>query len=262
MSHSRPTASEFISSIYDPQLERKFFARVMLPNGTVKFTSEHRLDDLNDLSLPLIKALPFKPLHIMDVAASSGVSSAEWHDQLLSAGLDFTLCATDLVTTALHAKALGAECLFDGHMKPIHVLAFRRGMPPKAPMPIGIVPMAVSTCLKLVRNRPVSLMSKRFQKSPRLRIEQDDIQKKSGLTGFHVLRAANILHCKYFTKRQLIDIVQKLKSRLAEGGLFIVCRTLDGCNHGVMCSFNSGTLRVIARIGNGHEIEPVLHYTK
>jgi hypothetical protein len=260
MSHSRPTASEFISSIYDPQLEREFFARVMLPNGTAKFTSEHRLDDLNHLSLPMIKALPFKPLRIMDVAASSGVSSAEWHDQLLSAGLDFTLCATDLVTTALHAKALGAECLFDGQMKPIHVSAFGRGMPPKAPMPIGIVPMAVSTCLKLVRNRPVSLMSKRFQESPRLRIEQDDIQKRSCLTGFHVLRAANILHRKYFTERQLIDIIQKLKSRLAEGGLFIVCRTLDGCSHGVMCSFNSGTLLVVARIGNGHEVEPLLHY--
>ena len=254
--HVKPTATEFLTSPYDPQLEKDFFSRVMLPNGTIKTTSEHRLDDLNELALPHIKALPFSPLRICDVAASSGVSSAEWYDQLLSSGLDFQMYATDLTTTAIHLKNGWAEGLFDEHMRPLHLSAFGRGMPPKADFPRGLVTAAISAYLKLtVRQRStVSLMSKRL--SPSVQVECDDITQPSILYGFHVLRAANILHYEYFSKEQLASIIANLKCRLVEGGLFIACRTMkDGSNHGAIFRHEAMRLSLIAMIGSGLEIE-------
>src|SRR5258705_7157740 len=95
MSRTHPTPSEFLATRYDPQLEREFFSRIMLPNGSVKSTSEHRLDDLNVLLLPYVKQLQ-SPVRILDVAASSGVSSAEWHEQLTSEGVQVSITPNDL----------------------------------------------------------------------------------------------------------------------------------------------------------------------
>lgn len=259
MSHAIPTASEFLNSPYDPRLEKEFFSRVLLPNGTFKTTTDHRLDDLNALVLPLIKSLPFTPLRIADVAASSGVSSAEWHDQLLEAGVDFTMLATDLTTTALHVKKEFAEGLFDEGLRPLHLSAFGRVMPPKARFPAGLIPAALSWYLRIgSRHNVVSLMSKRATTSSRFKVENDDITAPSSVR-FHVLRAANILHYQYFDKAQLCAIMANLKGRLVDGGLFIVCRTVaNGSNHGVACKLVSDKFTVLDRIGDGSEIEPLL----
>src|ERR1035438_4568778 len=79
----RPTTEEvFFNDLPEcPEqdaLEAQFFQRVLLPNGTFKTTASRRLDDLNDFLLPYLRQLADRPLRIMDVGASSGVSTVEW----------------------------------------------------------------------------------------------------------------------------------------------------------------------------------------
>ena len=79
-----------------PEVEKIFFAKLRLPNGTWKTTYPHRLDDLNDLLLPHLPR--DRALAVMDVAVSSGVSTLEWAEQLSANGIEHRLVAADLIT--------------------------------------------------------------------------------------------------------------------------------------------------------------------
>jgi hypothetical protein len=84
MNPTVPTAFElfFAGGTDQPderQLEERedlFFHSIELRNGTRKTTRHRRLDDLNALVRKLLPTQ--RPLEIMDVAVSSGVSTAEW----------------------------------------------------------------------------------------------------------------------------------------------------------------------------------------
>src|SRR5271157_2641182 len=96
----RPTTQEvFLNDLpvcpEQDALEAQFFQRVLLPNGTFKTTSPNRLDDLNRFVLPYLQEIAERPLKIMDIAASSGVSTLEWYDSLKSQGIDCDVTATD-----------------------------------------------------------------------------------------------------------------------------------------------------------------------
>src|SRR5215472_16575237 len=65
--------------------EECFFDWLHLSNGTYKTTTEHRLDDVNDLVATVIPR--DRRLSVMDVAVSSAVNTVEWSDQLRSNGI-------------------------------------------------------------------------------------------------------------------------------------------------------------------------------
>ncbi len=98
-----PTARSFFGRpITDPaeyaSRERQFFSNLILPNGTFKTTSHQRLNDLNAL---VARHLPARrPLQIMDVAASSGVSTLEWSEQLDQLGIGHSMLAGDILVDA------------------------------------------------------------------------------------------------------------------------------------------------------------------
>jgi hypothetical protein len=48
-------------------LEREFFGRVVLPNGTVKSTNANRMNNLNAAALPYVQRVVERPVRIMDV---------------------------------------------------------------------------------------------------------------------------------------------------------------------------------------------------
>jgi chemotaxis methyl-accepting protein methylase len=259
MSRYRPTATEFLYSDSDPALEREFFSRVMLPNGTVKTTTEHRLDDLNELALPLVSQLP-QPIKVMDVGASSGVSTAEWLEQLSAHGIHCEITGTDLTINAWHVKPHSwLEALVDDQERPIHLSIGGRGMPPKANFPTGIIPWAATKYLRLkmsmgVRKQEVALVSKRANG---IRFSPDDLTRPSTFSGLNVIRAANILNLGYFPQDVLRLMIANIKSRLADGGLLILCRTIGTTNHGTIHKF-SGRFSPLAKIGDGSEIDHLI----
>jgi chemotaxis methyl-accepting protein methylase len=76
---------------------------------------------------------------------------------------------------------------------------------------------------------------------------------------FHVVRAANILNRAYFPEQVLTEIITKLKGRLKENGLLVVCRTADdGTNNATIFRLTAESkLQVMKRLGSGSEIEEI-----
>ena len=271
-----PTANElYFSGLQESGdeaeiLERYFFASIRLKNGTYKRTWSHRLDDLNDLVLQFIPT--DRPLKVMDVAVSSGISTLEWMNQLQQAGIEHHMTASDIsLKAALVSIGKNLRVLADSTGYPLQFDIRGKAItnPPgganlarywldllvmKAVLKLGVRGFGVSY-------KPIDLVSPRLARPSNLRLAEDDILHGTGFQkSFHVLRAANILNRYYFTDGQLIDILARLRSRLMPGGIFIVCRTNDQRkNHGTIFLLNgAGRFEVLARIGDGSHIEDLV----
>src|ERR1700739_2105034 len=97
-------------------VEYEFFRRVVLPNGTFKTTLANRLNDLNQAVLPYIARIAERPVKILDVGISSGVSTLEWHDQLLAERITCDITGTDLtIYASLVSFARQLSVLIDGN---------------------------------------------------------------------------------------------------------------------------------------------------
>jgi hypothetical protein len=252
-----PTAHQLFFSDSSPEerqrLETGFFMSLLLPvNGTYKTTYHRRFDDLNEL---VLRHLPSKrPLQIMDVAVSSGVSTAEWTMQLRAAGVAHRMVAGDLVVRAFlievskyfrvlvdrDARLLQVDVNGRGIFRPEAV----RGYPGRlwsfcrdAPMLAAgfAVAAAAGPAIRSssnragktlgMRYRPLDLVSSALSSLPDVQIIEDDILADTPTETVDVLRAANILNKVYFDESTLEQMVRNLRRRLRPGGLMIVCRT-------------------------------------
>ncbi|HLJ88816.1 MAG TPA: hypothetical protein VKZ53_18500 [Candidatus Angelobacter sp.] len=261
----RPTASTFLASPYDPAIEREFFSGILLPCGMFKTTYQHRLDDINQRILPLLANTSRRPLDIMDVGVSSGVSTQEWSDHLRAAGVEANMIGTD---SCLRVRLLTfgpIEAILDDRNKPIDLSFFGRGVPVwgsayQLPV-IFVLRSAVSAARFLgAQTRPLLLQSKALRTV--MLVEDDILSDDAQFHGnFDVVRAANILTPAYFSKSTLLEMIQVLKRRLRPGGLLVVCRTEEKepqTNHGTIFRLKDDRLYPIARVGGGSEIESLI----
>jgi hypothetical protein len=261
MSRISPTASEFAASDYDPTVEKGFFCRVLLANRTFKTTDAHRMDDLNLASLPYIQAMTDRPVEIMDVGSSSGITTEEWYRALLAAGIETRMIGTDISTEALHLPGTFADLLLDKDLNVIHLSLIGKATHPrilKALRLCGVCRLARLYVRLGAKPRPFRLVSKAVKN---VMILDDDIEFPENSDGqiFHVIRAANILNLTYFAPDRLRHIASNLLRRLRAGGLFLACRTHeDGSNHATIFRYEDSRLRVLKRIGKGSELESVL----
>jgi hypothetical protein len=269
-----------------PELERLFFSNVILRNGTFKTTNHRRLDDLNALVNGLLPGV--RPLRLMDVAVSSGVSTAEWLASLDARGVDYAMVAGDLTVDAyLISAGFGLRVLVDDMGYPLQYdirgLAIRRdvnrrGMARRffALLWLQFVSAVLRRALIRRSSRrsgsppenlygfsclPVKLVSTELKPNEKLTIVKDDILTDAHFQNtFHVIRAANILNRVYFSDSTLSAMLRNLRSRLVPGGALVVCRTLDdGVNHATMFALKeNGRLEVLARLNDGSEIEALI----
>lgn len=260
--------------------EDLFFHSIQLRNGTYKSTAHRRLDDLNALVMGLLP--PQRPLQIMDVAVSSGVSSAEWLVALEQAGVECHMLAGDAVVNASLISLGRLRALADktGHLLQLDINGRAIRLPPPRRRD-RIRYAALTTLMKTVARlfdlhtqpgdptqkrlgatcHPLTLMSPSLREFPHLRTVEDDILLDTGYRQrFHVLRAANILNLAYFDAPTLERILLNLRSRLLPGGLLIVCRTNDaGVNNGsVFILEEDGRFTTTARLHAGSEIAEVV----
>ena len=285
MSMSVPTAFELYfagvrAQLDERQLEERedlFFHSIRLRNGTYKSTQHRRLDDLNAFVLGLLPQQ--RPLEIMDVAVSSGVSTAEWLLALEGAGVECRMLAGDAVVDAfLVSLGSNLRALADrtGHLLQLDLRGNAIRLPPPrrrdriryAPF---ILLMKAATRLFDVQAqardqtqrrlgatcRPLTLMSPSLSRLPRLRAVEDDILAGTGYTRrFHVLRAANILNLAYFDVATLQRMLINLRGRLLPGGLLVVCRTNGaGVNNATVFTLGKdGRFEATARLNEGSEI--------
>jgi len=266
------------------ELERLFFDSIALRNGTFKTTWHRRLEDLNALVQTLLPAQ--RPLEIMDVAVSSGVSTAEWLESLERAGIDCRMLAGDAVLDAYLVSVGRLRALTDrtGHLMQLDIAgrAVRMPSPRRRDrlryLPLTLLLKAATRLFDLrasghesARNagqsrlgvtcQPLALMSPSLARMAKLRAVEDDILLNTSYTRrFHVLRAANILNLAYFDSGTLERMLVNLRGRLVPGGLLIVCRTNEaGVNNASLFTLgDDGRFSVTARLNEGSEIEDLV----
>lgn len=249
-----------------PDSEYELFKRVRLPSGVLKTTEPRRLDDVNERVLRVLPA--DRPLELMDVAISTGITTVEWSEQLLGAGVEHHIVAGDTHTEAVWTSLPPVgEVLVDrdGNVLLAEVLG-RAVDPSGATTRSALVLPALKAAVRHAKLlhlpvRPVELVSSRLRESSAIELVQDDIfVSRPELRGrFHAVRAANILNEGYFDDAQLRAALATLRGRLRPDGVLIVCRTHeDGSNHGSLLRADGDAWIAVDRIGDGSEIERLI----
>jgi hypothetical protein len=243
-----------------PETERRFFAKLRLPNGTWKTTYPRRLDDVNQALLELLPR--DRSLQIMDVAVSSGVSTLEWSEQLLANGIRHSLIAGDIDPDArLLSRGRWFAVLFDSSgREPLLLEVGSLTLPVRSQRRLARLarPLLTPTLRLLAgRARPVSLVSAELRRRAEVEIVRDDITVPGRYPQrFDVIRAANLVQPAYFDERTLGTIAVNLRERLRDGGLLVLCRTAeDGLNRATIFRRRGDRLSVEASLNGGSEVE-------
>jgi hypothetical protein len=267
-----------------PELEKCFFDRLRLRNGVYKTTYAHRMDDLNARVADYLPVA--RPLRMLDVAISSGVSTLEWVEALEETKLDYHMTGIDLTIRGflvsfgdrLHAVVdrtkwpmlleIDGEWLSNPPRKR-HVLRYAFSLAviksalrlwahqyheSKAERPERILGMPT-------RTRAINLVTPRLVNHPRVTISERDILAEGmPQNTFHVIRAANILNKDYFDDGMLTRLLHNLRRQLTRGGILVVCHTDDdGLNRATifkLCQDNRFV--ALSRMNGGSEIEDLI----
>lgn len=249
------------TAVPDPDAEFQLFTRIRLPSGVFKTTQARRFDDLNERTL---RVLPTdRPLELMDVAISTGITTVEWSEQLTAAGVDHHIVAGDShieavwVTVPLVGEMLSDR---DGNVL-LAEIAGRLVDPTGGTARSALVLPLLKVAARRLPPRPVELVSRRVRECPAIDVVEDDIfvARPELRDRFHAVRAANILNEAYFDDARLRAAIATLRERLRSGGLLIVCRTHDdGTNHGTFFRADTDGWTIVDRIGDGSEIEHLI----
>jgi hypothetical protein len=260
-----PLASAVCGERAEPTLEeeRRFFAKLRLSNGTWKTTYPNRLDDLNQ---QLLAHLPNdRPLELMDVGVSSGISTVEWSDQLSASGIEHRMLAGDLHPDA-KLLALGGwfAVLFGaGNDEPLLLEVGALSVPLRSGRRlVRLARPFLTACLRplAARARPVRLVTPELLRRPEIELVRDDVsQPGSYLERFDAVRVANLLQPAYFDAATLRRIALNLRQRLREGGLLVVCRTgVDEVNRATIFRRRGERLEPVDSLNGGSEVEDLL----
>jgi hypothetical protein len=261
-----------------PEIERHFFTKLRLPNGTHKTTYRHRLSDLNDT---LLEYLPRdRPISLLDTAISSGISTVEWSDELRANGVQHRILGSDLCTEAWltsWSTWLAVLSVADGRdpllleIGPLMVPVRSDRWLAKIVRPLffpalrlvavvgkrfGLADPNAPAQSKRWVHRSISLVSPELNQHADIKLVQDDVTMPKTFTEpFDAIRVANLLQRVYFDDETLIRIVEGLRDNLKNDGILAICRTMDdGTNHGtIFRRTNSGFVRE-AVLNDGAEI--------
>ena len=242
-----------------PADEAAFFGGIRLANGTFKTTSEHRLDDLNALVASVIPER--RPLRVKDVGISSGVTTVEWAEQLIAAGIDIEMTGTDLSLEARIADVgKGIRVLFDAHGVVLQTDLWGYGIPREMRRSERLLFGAIiDQATRRARRLPyesVRLVSPRLLKRPDVEIFEEDLLNLGTERKWDVVRAANILNLAYFPTDTLRKMIAGITSSLAKDGVLAVCRTdSTGTNNATVFRLEGAGYEVVGRLGTGSEVE-------
>jgi hypothetical protein len=256
--------------------ERDFFRSIRLSNGVFKTTDRRRMDDVNDLITRQWKAAASQPREILDVGASSAISTVEWVDSLTQAGFDVQAVATDLsLFSEIVTLSPRHQVLVDGEGYVLQHVLFGMAIRPwrrRLDLLTGYWLLSAAanalTRSKLRRRAEngerLMLVSRSARDHERISFVEDDIFElgREDFRGrFDAIRAANILNRGYFTDTLLARAVTVLKDRLAgPGSLLVIARTDDdGSNHATLFRLDGGgRFERLDAVGKGSEIEDIV----
>jgi hypothetical protein len=245
-----------------PAREAAFFGGLRLANGTFKTTSEHRLDDLNEL---VASVLPTRrPLRVKDVGISSGITTIELAERLRSAGIELEIAGTDLSLEArLVHLTKRLRVLFDaaGNVLQTDIWGYAvpREMRRSERLLFGAIVALATRAARRHSYESVRLVSPRLLGRRDVEVFEEDLMNPSAQREWDVIRAANILNIAYFPIETLRTMIERMTSTLAVQGILAVCRTdITGTNNATVFRLGNAGYEVVGRIGSGSEIEDLV----
>jgi hypothetical protein len=256
--------------------ERAFYDSIKLANGTFKTTRPRRLEEITAVLVEHV-GKRFRSCQVLDLGASSGISTVELDDALKRVGV--------------LAQVVGSDLAIDGFLVRLHrflwVLADEHGNPLQYDL-AGValrpwrrrldyvsgywVVSALLNTLHARRYRRRVLDRIRGSGAERVRLLtrravnrgvtflRDDILEEPApeLRGrFHVIRAANLVNRAYFGDAQIRAIVRQIGARLVgPGALVCVCRTASSgrVDGSIFVYRGGGEYDILAEAGRGSEV--------
>ena len=271
------SAKSFVSGRLAPSQEAAFFAALRLANGTFKTTADHRMDDLNDIVVARWSETDFRPSEILDLGASSGISTLEWQQSLNQAGFKVRLTATDLSLRARIVRLWpgfdvveSSGCVLQHIILGVPVRPWNRRLDYVTGYVLlsRLANLVAARRLRAMNGQPCSadilLVSQRALRNEQIVWAEDDVlapNPEKFIRRFGAIRAANILNCDYFNAAQLQCAVRNVRDRLVgPGAVLIVNRTSkDGSNHATLFRLGDNSrFAVDVRLGRGSEIDDVV----
>ncbi|WP_239025347.1 ATP-binding protein [Rhodoligotrophos defluvii] len=260
----------------DLKLECAFFSRLKMRNGTFKYTEPGRFAALEPWLAPIFKQRLKQGCAVLDVGASTGLTTIELVDFLAAEGLGpGRVVATDRFIEA-HLVELtpwlsvlsdpeGWPLQYDVGGIGIRAWSRRLDLVTLAALPRFFARMALQPRL---RARIVQGQSQPFRMESRALagraielVDSDVLLCEPGFVGqFDFIRAANLLNAGYFTTGQLGRAVDNLRRYCrAAGALLLVVRTVETGHDGTLFELDEhGRFRVTARVGRGAEVEALV----
>jgi hypothetical protein len=251
-------------------VDTSYFKRIRLSNGVYRTTTRRRLDDVNAAAVSFIKGhrLP----RILDVGASSGISSAEWSSALFDEGIEHELHVADLVMWGLWTRWMGMIFLYEPsdvlYLLQIDIagIAFPNSSGSFWRNRVFCILNAVMPHRFLASlSKPVMLVGPALRRQAgdrRILFHQFDIfETPPQLDGvpFQVIRVANLFNKIYFSDEKLLVGLKNVLSLLDNKGVLILARTLDnGSNHASVYVRTQSGLNRVAVIGAGYESDGFL----
>ena len=261
----------------DSDVESEFFADLKMRNGTFKLTRRSRFIEVDRAFASIIAERAHELHSVLDVGASSGITTIDLAEFLRHKGVTATITATDLFVRAhLVDVGPGLRLLTDSDGWPLQYdvagVAVRPWMRRLDYFTLACVPRLVArmfaqrvarSMIGRGKSRVVELVSPRLARREDVELVEDDIMRRSPAfaTRFDLVRAANVLNRSYFPPEDLERAIDNIASYLrGPGALFLVMRTNEARqNAGTLFELDQGrTFRVIARVGGGSEIEELI----
>lgn len=267
----------------------RLVARVRLPNGTWKLTGSGRLADVDALLCAQIRATlgGGTPLTVLDLGASTGVTSVALFDCLSREHADLTFIASDLYRDALAVRGRGWTVVLTLAGEPLQYVVGPFVLPAQlaeSPLYAGnralkrlaerrLLPRARTAIAALASEPPADgtvpvdgLQVSRFSllaagcrerlRDPRFRFEVIDVLQPIAWRAT-VVRALNVVTADNFDALGLRRALRHCIDAVAPGGLLVLGRTaLGGGETRATCYRRTGTgLVPLARLRGGCELE-------
>lgn len=270
-----------------PDVEDRFFTALKTRNNTFKRTASDRFQMLDNRCVRRFETTGSPLRAVLDIGVSSGSTTLALRDRLHRVNLRPDIVGTDLSLTAyLVPIAGGMRALVDeqGHAMQYEVLgravrAWRR----RADYFTGVAGglwlidrlgrRSIRRALERgwTGTREVRLLSPRLASQPDIRIEKNDILKRTPdfVGRFDFVRAANVLNLGYFDEPLLRAAFANIFAYLTGPGAWLLVARSSGEKTAATLfriSPDGGRLLVVDRINGGSEVErlvlstPLPHY--
>jgi hypothetical protein len=261
-------------------VQQAFYEGLLLRNGVSKTTKAHRMDDLFPLLVQRAALVDQRPLRILDVGCSAGVTTVEMHQALAGSGI---LCETYGTDVLLYADYVASEddlaILFDRDRNVLQIeigswaspWTFRRRdllLRPQLCFRASQLATNQVTRFRSALDKPcqglhvtrVPLLSSVVDSEPDVRFEEEDIRQQKIQGTFGVIWAANILNSGYFVPDDIRSMVRVLTRRLLPGGLLLVSRTEPpgNTNQATLFRYRDGKLIAEDHLNRGSEVEDIV----